>query len=89
MTRHMCCYHRPQRVVGYSHFAGYGTLQISQFVQYKTFVEVKVEVKVEAKAKLPPDKNSRGLPPPPEFLTGGSLALALTLTSKCVAPYKL
>ena len=28
---------RPQRVVGDGHFLGYGTLQISQFVGYKTF----------------------------------------------------
>ena len=56
-------------------------------------VKVEVKAKAKAKAKLTPVKNSGGMPPP-EFLTGVSLALALaltltsTLTSKCFVPYK-
>ena len=69
------------------------TLQNQKFVGTKHF-EAKVEVKVKAKAKLPPVKNSGGCMPP-EFVTGGSLALALaltltsTLTSKCFVPYNI
>ena len=61
----------------------------SKNLQGTKHFEVKVEVKVKAKAKLPPVQNSGGTLP--EILTGGSLALALTLTStltsKCSVPY--